>query len=356
MKWKLRYFTFFLFFFIFLFFSSSIHVNAQTITPTVTLKNYNNTTVLLSGYTNYNPNANEFYVGKVEFPFSNYTLNSNTIYSFSMTYDFFVDEFGDNGNFGYQTPELYLLSSNGLTLQSGTIQNFNNYLVSGSCINLICTYRLNFSFSFTASKSGTIYLAIPLDVPYIVHGFQYVSADVTSYGQNQNNSDIINNNNQNTQNIINNNNQNTQQIINSQNETTEAIENLNDTLQDTNINGSSIASGFADIDTISDTPITDLLTLPLILLNKINNSIGTSCSPYTLPFNLWGNGNYTITLPCFNGSTYFGNVWSVIDALFSFFMIYNIGMMVVQFFEKLTSLHDTFDDTYIPQHAKGGGN
>lgn len=163
-----------------------------------------------------------------------------------------------------------------------------------------------------------------------------------------------------TEAIINNQNANTEAIIDSQEDIKDSIDDLNDTLQDTTISDTTIGDKVGDISSISETPITDLLTMPLTLLSAIFNGMDGSCSPYTLPFTLWGNTSQNVVLPCFNGATYFGSAWSIIDGLFCLFMLYNIGMMVVQFFENITSLRDTFDDMYVPQHTyhpkHGGGS
>lgn len=110
----------------------------------------------------------------------------------------------------------------------------------------------------------------------------------------------------------------------------------------------------------SDTPITDLITMPLTLINAYINGIGATCSPVNLG-NLYGT---TLTLPCINLEQRLGsNLWGIIDALFSLFMCYNIGMLFVSAFDGITSLRDDFEGLYQPRHADtgyvgkhGGGN
>lgn len=163
------------------------------------------------------------------------------------------------------------------------------------------------------------------------------------------NSDIIVNQN-NT--IINQN----EQIINNQQETTNAINDLDDTLQNTDTTTNDITSKFGQIQEISDTPISDLLTLPLVLLNKLYNSLSSSCSPYTIPFDFSG-GNNTLTFPCINlgSEIYLGRVvWGYVDDLFCIFMIYNIGKLVIWFFNGFTTLKDNFDYVMDPNSNTGG--
>lgn len=252
------------------------------------------------------------------------------------------------GNGGVNTNGAYRITS-----PTSASTSSQSSIVMGNFTIYSKTSTLTFDFT-NPSANSSWFFQIPTDAGYFqqICLNNYTVQQGSSQSSNADSQAIINNNNQNTQTIINNNNQNTQNIINSQNQTTEAIEDLNDTLQDTTIDDETLGDKVGDIETISETPITDLITMPLVLLNKLYTGMSGSCSTYTLGTLF----NHTLTLPCFNGSQIFGStVWTIIDGLFVIFMLYNIGMMVVQFFEKITSLHDTFDDMYIPQHAKGGG-
>lgn len=123
----------------------------------------------------------------------------------------------------------------------------------------------------------------------------------------------------------------------------QAISNQLDGLLDQSTDG--IDFTFGDIDVISDTPVSDLLLLPLELITKITTSLGSGCMTWDLPFNLWGNDNYVLHMPCIDPEDYFGSsVWMIIDDLFCIFMIYNIFKMLLRFFESWSSLNDTFDD------------
>lgn len=106
---------------------------------------------------------------------------------------------------------------------------------------------------------------------------------------------------------------------------------------------------FSGISWAPDTPVSNLILMPLNVLNRIVISFSGSCSPYNLPFF----DNTTLSFPCFNGESYFGSyLWSIIDSLMCFFMIYEIGMLAVSAFEDFTSLRDTYDNLYVPKHAK----
>lgn len=160
------------------------------------------------------------------------------------------------------------------------------------------------------------------------------------------NTDIIQNNIQNTQDIINNQNSNTQELKDTM--TDESTPNTNTEINDLNNQ------------LISDTPITDLITLPLTLLNAYLTGVSGTCNPVNLG-NLYGTN---LSLPCINLEQRLGaNLWTIIDSLVSIFMIYNIAMLMIQAFEGFTSLRDDYDSLYQPKHADtgyqpkhGGGN
>lgn len=106
-----------------------------------------------------------------------------------------------------------------------------------------------------------------------------------------------------------------------------------------------------DSSVASDTPISDLITLPITLANVFINGIEASCSPVNLG-NLYGTD---LILPCINIEQKLGsNLWSQIDILFSIFMCYNIGMLFITAFSGITSLRDDFDSLYQPKHADTG--
>lgn len=126
---------------------------------------------------------------------------------------------------------------------------------------------------------------------------------------------------------------------------TEEQKKTNDTLKSEDYD----TPDFSDVELADDTPISDLVSMPLNLLNKFISGLSNTCTPYNLPFF----NNTSLTLPCFDGSKYFGsNLWNTIGMFTSFFMIYEIGMLAVQAFNDFTSLRDTYDSLYSPKHAK----
>lgn len=140
----------------------------------------------------------------------------------------------------------------------------------------------------------------------------------------------------------------------------DSINDLNSTLNDTSQpNTSSDINDMNDM-VASDTPISDLITMPLTLINAYINGINSACSPVNLG-NLYGTD---LILPCINLEQRLGsNLWSIIDTFFCIFMCYNIGMLFVTAFDGITSLRDDFEGLYQPRHADvgyqpkhGGGN
>lgn len=168
------------------------------------------------------------------------------------------------------------------------------------------------------------------------------------------NSDVIANNNQNTQNITNNQNNNTQNIINNQNNNTQAIvdsqQDINNSLNDTS-GGEVSSSWFDEFKDSSTTPVSDLLTMPITLLQAYLNGFSGTCQAMNLG-QLYGR---YIIIPCINIESYLGHeLWSLIDVLFTLFMVYNIGMLCVTIYEGITGLSDEMQFLYSPRHAGAG--
>lgn len=263
--------------------------------------------------------------------------------------------------------------------------NNSNWFVS-ACTNNVCSYQnatttytytidsthtstntLKLVIKFTASATGSTTITIGnltdnSGVFYnqfsVQQGIRISSATIDEVEQSIDLSPIIENNNQNTTNIINNNNQNSQNIINSQNETTDAINDINDTLNDDTLpdvinSGGGGGTYFDDINASSDTPISDLLLLPINLILDLKENLSESCSSYTIPFDFTG-GNNTLTFPCLNLQNKLGSdLWSIIDGLFSIFMLYNIFNLIVFFYDSWSSASDTFFFMFNPPREPG---
>lgn len=136
-----------------------------------------------------------------------------------------------------------------------------------------------------------------------------------------------------------------QSIVDSTNE-------LNDTLSDNDVsdNTNSTINGLLGSKTEQETfgPVADLLLLPLTLFRALYNGFNNSCSP----FNLGTLFNTQLILPCINLSNILGsNLYTILDVAISLFMIYNIILMCINIYDKITSFKDPFNELYKP----GGG-
>lgn len=130
------------------------------------------------------------------------------------------------------------------------------------------------------------------------------------------------------------------------------IEDLENTILDNTIPD---IPSFNDIEITTDSAISGLLLLPITLLQRLNNSIGGTCTPYTIPFGLTG-GNETLTFPCIVLEDYLGsNLVQIIDLAICLFLVYEVAMLIISSFESITSLEDGFASLYTPRHARPMG-
>ena len=143
-----------------------------------------------------------------------------------------------------------------------------------------------------------------------------------------------------------------QQIIDKQQQVIDSNKDINDTLKNEDI--SDIDFSFSGIEDTSDTPISDMILLPITLLNKLNDSTSSSCTSWVMPFDFQG-GNNVLELPCIKLETYLGSdLVGIIDDLICIFMTWSIIMAFVSFFNDITGLRDTYDSMYQPKHAYTG--
>lgn len=129
------------------------------------------------------------------------------------------------------------------------------------------------------------------------------------------------------------------------NNTNDIKNSINDSNIDSN-NANSSASSWNSKNATNGT-ITNLLTLPITLLQAIVNGLQTSCSSFSLG-SLFGTN---ITLPCIDiGSLIGSGLFTTIDILFSGFMILSIGKKLIKIFNDFTNLKSNqMDELY------GGG-
>ena len=131
-------------------------------------------------------------------------------------------------------------------------------------------------------------------------------------------------------------------------ETNDKLDDINDNLTNGDVRDFSIGDFDLGIDLDPEnSPVSALLTLPISLLNAFLSGLEGKCFGYDIPFFF----DSEITLPCIDMEHYLGEeLWHTIDLICCIFLIYNIGLMVVSFYERVTSLHDVFDGLYAPKH------
>lgn len=137
------------------------------------------------------------------------------------------------------------------------------------------------------------------------------------------------------------------------NDTNDKLDSIGDTLANDSVpSDSDIENTFSDYDVISNGPISALLQIPFNLLSRLYNSFGSSsCRTYILG-TLYGT---ELTIPCINLEFYLGNdLYNIIDTIICVFIYYNLFLLIIHFYESITSFHDYFDDLYVPKHADTG--
>ena len=135
--------------------------------------------------------------------------------------------------------------------------------------------------------------------------------------------------------------------INDQTGILEQQERTNDLIEDeTSPNTNDVLN--IDNGSFSNSPVSDLITMPITLLQAINNNSSGACSTWNLGSLL----GHTLTLPCINLSNILGsNLYNLIDMAICLFLAYNIGLLCITIYNNLISLKDDFDDMYTPQHT-----
>lgn len=144
--------------------------------------------------------------------------------------------------------------------------------------------------------------------------------------------------------------ENNSDITNAIEDNTDAINETNDTLKSED---SPDTEGlFSDIDTDdSNSPVSDLITMPITLLQALNNNSGGSCTTWNLGTLL----GKELTMPCINIKNIVGaNLYNIIDMAICLFLAYNLGLMCISIYNNLTSLNDDFDSMYAPKHEEHG--
>lgn len=296
--------------------------------------------------TNFYPlKASEYYINLQFVVAYNTTLLASIMPNFSIT----VGSLNVNASCdGYQE----LLISN-REVRNGQLYNTYDYV----CDSLVVSHdfdkiRFRENLSSIQNNLYQVQLFITdmqiLDINNLNPDVPIITDSITN-----NTNKIINNQNTNTQTIINNNNSNTTRITDKQDITNQKLDNINNSLIDNTPPDVTIFQNIGNYQP-SNTPLTDIITLPITIINNEINGLNGTCQAWT-----FGTGpllgSYTITIPCLDMSRYFTtfsyqgyNLWQIIDFMCCLFMGYQILMLIISAYNDISSLNDTFHRLYTP--------
>ena len=257
---------------------------------------------------------------------------------------------------GISGPSLYsvrAIASDGVAMPCdlGTASYFRdsgteNVIYTAKCLVNLSNKSLNrFQFQFN-STGQIIYYGTSMqfnanDYSAYISSINHYSALMTDSIQsiqglvNQINTNIATNN-INMINAINN--QTNQQHQDSQN-TQQKIEDVNNTIKDSSVDTSNANNTFDSLNSnmASNSTISDLLLMPITLLQKILNAMSGTCSAINTGQLL----GQDFVLPCISIPDLIGSaLWSVIDVIGSGALAYAIGKKFVMIFNSFTNLKE----------------
>lgn len=131
-----------------------------------------------------------------------------------------------------------------------------------------------------------------------------------------------------------------QEIVNELQESNQKLNDIDSTLNDSSTDSSDSTISNLQSDLPTNSVISDILLLPVRLLQAIINSLGSTCSNFNLG-SLYGTN---LVMPCIDIQNYVGSaIWTFIDLVFSGMFVLVIRKKFIQIWENITNL-------------KGGGN
>lgn len=139
---------------------------------------------------------------------------------------------------------------------------------------------------------------------------------------------------------------------NGQQETADAVKEQNEIIQDeTSPDTNNIFENNDDVGSLSNSPVSDLIIMPISILQAINNNANIACSTWNLGSLL----GHDLKLPCINLQSILGShLYNLIDMAICLFLAYNIGLLCISIYNNVISLHDDFDNMYSPRHSYHG--
>lgn len=330
------------------------------------IRAYNNNDVeLFNTTTNTSPSASGLMVNSyVNMNNGNMSANNTTYFSFDITFGVrtCMTQLGVNECLlTYDVGQLYWVDSGGSVHQINDICNITatrTKTFETSQNTILWQYRVVGSCAFSPNSTLTGFL---LKSYYTYQNTSFTGTanksaiSLSSFDISQNPSEgqqIIDNANKNAQNIINAINNSNQEVITNIQNLDDSIQNLDSSIEDLNFSVTdntppSDMNFFSDIGLSDDTPISNLILMPITLLNAFNSGVSGTCRPFNLGA-LYGSD---LIMPCINIESRLGsNLWSSIDAITSIFIIYELAMLIVSVFNDITSLKDGFNGLYTPKH------
>ena len=141
-------------------------------------------------------------------------------------------------------------------------------------------------------------------------------------------------------------------INSSINSTNSKLDDVNNSLNNSDTSGSQselekVNDSFQE--DISTSPVSDLITLPLKLLNAFNNKLSANevCSPYDMGTIF---GIHWLQLPCINPAHYLGKVlWATIDMITTALLLWSIAHKMVKVYISITSVDGQFVTKIVSQ-------
>lgn len=117
-------------------------------------------------------------------------------------------------------------------------------------------------------------------------------------------------------------------------ETNQQLGDLNDNITSDEVPDTSNSFEDFNSNNVSDSVISDLITLPLNYVTKLLDMTKTTCSPYTITLL-----EQDITFTCPNFQSYLGStLWGLITTLMNGYLAYNCLMLMFRIFNGLTTL------------------
>lgn len=293
--------------------------------------------VLIGGSTETINTSNDYYSFIKNINTSGFSSYNNGYMTFSMAASRQIEIY---------TITLYKTNGKGFPCDIGTAQGY----IDSNAQVITYTAKCNVDFNDALVNRIQVYGFMHTPPAYLTFSSyaSYYSYDtdnnVIQAITNSNSSNAINNMSSAVTNSINN--QTNTQHSDSVN-TQQKITDINNTLKDSSIDSpNSTTSSWGNMNASNGT-ITNLLTLPIQLLQAYVNGMNSTCSSFNLG-NLFGTD---IILPCINvGSLIGSTLWGIIDVLFSGFMIFGIAKKLIKIFNDFTNMKSNqVDELY------GGG-